>query len=664
MKKCKRCGEMFTPKSARQSYCNQEKVRKCAICGKEIKYICNADYEPRTCSKECQSKLVKKNRAENVSKQIRICKACGKEFHPREYRDMYCTRDHYKECVICGKLFLYDPRRVNPNESNTCSKECKGKLMSKNHDYVKGAETYRTNMIEKYGVSNAMNIPGVIDKVKASNVSKYGKEWYTQTDEYKERVKQTNLDKYGVEHHLSAEVVQAKRKDTLHEKYGEEVDNVFQLDSVKEASKQTNIEKYGVEYSSQSKEVKAKTRETNQARYGVDSPMMLEEYKQKAIQTNIEKYGRVAYTQQHITNIQNWYRFTDNPRTYIQENYETSPDAQLLAHDLGVDVSTIDVYLKRKDSADCVTRNKKSLMKRELEWAIHEIDPEIRIIQNSRTIVDDNHTELDLYLPDYKFAIECDPTCTHNSSVADPWGGDPKPRSYHKRKTDLCEKKGIFLLHIFGYDWTHRKEIILSMIHNILQSNDSVIYGRKCTVKEVSGVDAANFLDANHRQGNASSPVRLGLYYNNELVSLMTFGHMRGTIGTGKEDLEDCWELVRFCSKINTSVIGAASKLLKHFVNNYNPERIRSFSDRAHTSGKLYKTLGFTEVTRSDPGYVWINVVSDQAFHRASTQKQNLKRFLKDDSIDLNKTEREIMVEHGYVQVFDSGTITWEWKNN
>ncbi len=167
---------------------------------------------------------------------------------------------------------------------------------------------------------------------------------------------------------------------------------------------------------------------------------------------------------------------------------------------------------------------------------------------------------------------------------------------------------------------------------------------------------------ANHRQGFANSPIRLGLYYQDELVSLMTFGKMRGTIGTGNDDLSDCYELVRFCSKLNTSVIGGADKLFKHFIEEFNPERIRSFSDRAHTRGTLYSQLGFKEIRRSDPNYVWVNLYNDKPYHRINAQKAHIKEFLGDDSIDLNQSEKEIMEKHSYVQVFDSGTITWEWN--
>lgn len=200
------------------------------------------------------------------------------------------------------------------------------------------------------------------------------------------------------------------------------------------------------------------------------------------------------------------------------------------------------------------------------------------------------------------------------------------------------------------------------MLSNLIGKTSSKLYARKCTVKEVSGNDARDFLEINHRQGNTYASTRIGLYFQNELVSLMTFNKVRATIGASNDIPPETYELSRFCNKLNTNVVGSASRLFSHFVKNCHPECIISFSDRSHTRGNLYKLLGFTELRRSGPNYVWVDLKTNQAVHRANTQKSNLKKFLNDDSIDLTRTERQIMEEHGYVQVFDSGTITWGWR--
>ena len=256
VRKCKRCGQEFKPKTAKQQYCNKKEIKTCPICGVEFEVTCSA-YVTETCGKnECQGLLAKKIREENLKDEIRICKWCGLEFTPKENLDKYCYRKHYKECKICGKQFEVDVRTSIYSLPETCSDECKRKLMSINHDYVKGAETYKRVLKERYGVESVMEIEGVKDKIKATNLEKYGAEWYTQTDEYRDKIKETNLQKYGVEHHLQSKEVIEKRIETVKEKYGTE--NVFQSEAVKEKIKQTNLEKYGAQYVSQVPEIKSK----------------------------------------------------------------------------------------------------------------------------------------------------------------------------------------------------------------------------------------------------------------------------------------------------------------------------------------------------------------------------------------------------------------------
>ena len=93
-----------------------------------------------------------------------------------------------------------------------------------------------------------------------------------------------------------------------------------------------------------------------------------------------------------------------------------------------------------------------------------------------------------------------------------------------------------------------------------------------------------SFLDNNHVQGYTHASTSLGLYHNNELISIMTFGKNRFKKNSNE------LEMVRFCNKLNTTIIGGASKLFKHFVNNYNDSGldIISFADRRFFDGKLY----------------------------------------------------------------------------
>lgn len=569
------------------------------------------------------------------------CKLCGSMFRPKNNNQKCCRELKHTRCQVCGRSIDYICGNYIPL---TCSVECR--------------QAYsKINMLNKYGVDNPAKLQSSKNKAKQTCLDKYGHEYYTQTTEYKQRVQATCLSKYGTNHHLKANEVIDKRTNTVREKYG--TDNVFQNSDIKKKSRETLQAKYGVDNVSQSPYIQSKIRQSNIDKFGVEHPMMLKEYKNKAIKTNEERYGRKAFTQQHIEDIDKWYSFIKNPKEFIANNYSQNPRSIELANDLGVDTSTVDLYLNRFDAYDSIS-SIKSIMEYEVVNYLRELRPDIVIVSNSRSVI--GGYEIDIYLPEYHIGIECNPTCTHNSSIADPWGGPPKSYNYHKIKSDRCESKGIFLFHIFGYQWTNRKDVVKSMLANLIQANSTKIYARQCNVEEVTAVESSRFLELNHLQGSTNASIRLGLYYNHELVSLMTFGKMRSTIGRDHSDLSNCWELSRFCSKLGYSVTGGASKLFKYFITSNNPVQIRSFSDRAHTQGNLYNLLGFTKIRQSEANYVWVDVKSDIGYHRINAQKRNIKKFLSDDTIDLNKTEKQIMIEHGYVQVFDSGTVTWEWE--
>ena len=154
-------------------------------------------------------------------------------------------------------------------------------------------------------------------------------------------------------------------------------------------------------------------------------------------------------------------------------------------------------------------------------------------------------------------------------------------------------------------------------------------------------------------QGATNSSVKLGLYLNDDLVSLMTFNKPRLGIGASY----DGYELSRFCNKLDTSVIGGADKLLKHFIKTYNPKEIISYADRRWSQGDLYEKLGFQETHRNKPNYWYI--IGKNRKHRFNFRKELLKK----DGFDTkNKTEHQIMLERGIYRIYDCGTITYSLK--
>jgi hypothetical protein len=247
--------------------------------------------------------------------------------------------------------------------------------------------------------------------------------------------------------------------------------------------------------------------------------------------------------------------------------------------------------------------------------------------------------ELDIYIPSLNLAFEFNGLYWHSDLF--------KEKKYHYNKWKLCKDNGIKLMTIWEDDWNFKQNIVKSIILNKIGKNKEKIYARKCIIKEVPFNKSKEFLDSNHLQGWCLSKVNLGLYYNDELVSLMTFGKRKIS---GKKQ----HELLRFCSKLNTSVIGGASKLFKHFIRNYKPNKIISYASCDISDGSLYKILGFNEIGHTGINYWW---VKDKRYHRSGFMKHKLVR----EGADPNKTENQIMHEDGFNKIWGTGNLKYEF---
>jgi hypothetical protein len=129
----------------------------------------------------------------------------------------------------------------------------------------------------------------------------------------------------------------------------------------------------------------------------------------------------------------------------------------------------------------------------------------------------------------------------------------------------------------------------------------------------------------------------------------MSFGKNRFS-----SDVE--WELLRFVSKKNINVVGGASKLLKHFRNNYSGG-IVSYADRRYSNGDMYKALGFQFSHNSSPNYFYFK---DPTFleSRQKYMKHKLPNLL--ETFNPNLTEWENMVVNGYDRIWDCGNSVWK----
>lgn len=664
---CVRCGKQFEAK-CKTAVCSDCKTSICVVCGKE--FTLAWPYTSKTCSSKCrgiyrqQSGISKKAAQKSLNtKQMRYgtvnphklyhggiikkCKWCGKEFEASDPRQEYCKSTHYGKCPVCGRSVIIKDYAIGPQ---ACSSECRTALINR-------------TCLERYGNKDAVNSEHAKNLAREHCMEKYGVPYYSATEEFLDNYKKRSNERYGVDFPMQNPKIAQKFRETNMQRYGCEYP--MQNPEVAQKSVNRQIELYdGVGFGSPI--TRAKIQETNVELYGSIHPIQCHEVQAKSRKTCLEKYGAPNFKQSDIgvqqymsdpTKFENYKSFLEDPKYFIENNYEDNVSIAKLCQDLGVTDTPIYSALVQHDCSYLVHK-KMSNMEYDILSLFKSLH--ITVVHNTKKII--TPYELDIYLPDFNFAVECNPTVTHNSSFPDPWGQLPKSPSYHKMKTDMCEEKGIQLFHVFGYEWVYQKSIILSMLKNRIGISN-VIYGRDTYICEVPYDESCKFLNENHRQGSLSAPIRLGLRSknDNELLAVMTFGKLRNSMGAKYNDTTDCYELSRFCNKLNTTVVGGASKLLKHFLKHYKVSKVVSFSDRAHTSGKLYSTLGFHKVSESDPGYIWVNIDTDKAINRVNCQKRNLRTLFKDDTIDIdNFTERQIMESRRFARVFDSGLIRWE----
>ena len=437
-----------------------------------------------------------------------------------------------------------------------------------------------------------------------------------------DNVKLTNNKIYGGNSPFNSEEVKEKSKNSMLKKYG--VDNIFK--NLEYISDKT-FDKYGVNHISKLDSTKNKISNTNKERYGVTTPIILKENRVKNNESKLINFD-IKYSELNI--IKN---HGDNIGIICDEcNNEFEINRTLL------------FYRFNNSINPCVICNPiselKSIKEKELANFIKSLN--IDIIESDRKIL--NTHELDIYIPSHNLAIEFDGLYWHNELY--------KNKNYHLNKTIECEKLGIQLIHVFEDEWLFKRDIVESRIKNLLGISDNRIYARKCIIKEVKTKDKTKFLNDNHIQGTVGSKVNLGLYYNEELVSIITFSNGR-IIMNGDNSK---YELLRFCNKLNYNVIGGASKLLTYFVKNYEPKEIISYADRRWSIGNLYKQLGFDLTHNSQPNYYYI--VNNKRKYRFAYRKDLLVK----EGYDSNLTEHEIMKDRGIYRIYDCGNIVFNKK--
>lgn len=276
------------------------------------------------------------------------------------------------------------------------------------------------------------------------------------------------------------------------------------------------------------------------------------------------------------------------------------------------------------------------------------------LIENNAVIEVNNRSilqgkEIDIWIPSHKLAIEYNGIFWHSFCPFSEKDSIRKDQDYHSWKTAICRDQNIQLIHLWEDDWRYKRAIWESRLLQLVKKTPRKIGARQCTITKINSYQKGQFLRENHLQGNDCSSISYGLWFNDELVSVMTFRKARFT-------KKYKWELSRFCNKCCVHVQGSFSKLLSQFIHEFPKESIVSYADKSYSLGDVYVKNGFIKISESKSNFWYVS--SDQIrLHRSNFMK---KKIAPNDS----RTENEIMEEMHFKKIFGPGVMTFVLEHN
>lgn len=276
-----------------------------------------------------------------------------------------------------------------------------------------------------------------------------------------------------------------------------------------------------------------------------------------------------------------------------------------------------------------------------------QLRPDVTWLSNDKTLI--APFEIDIYSPELNFAIEYNGLYWHSQYYGN------KPPSYHQMKKVKAQQNGAHLITIFPTDDMDK---VKRLIRHKITKPEQKIYARNTKVIEITGKMAKEYHDTYHIHNFFPSKVHLALIHDNTIVQILSMSHTR-------YNQKYQWE----CSR-NTigeiAVVGGTSKLMKHFIRQYEPKSIITYSDLRFGDGDVYYKCGFKRQKNTKPNYwYFFNPYPIKLYSRIKFQKHKLKGLYENGTLekyDPTLSEWENMIANKYDRVHDCGNAVWVWN--
>jgi hypothetical protein len=255
--------------------------------------------------------------------------------------------------------------------------------------------------------------------------------------------------------------------------------------------------------------------------------------------------------------------------------------------------------------------------------------------------------ELDCYVKEKNFAVEYCGEFWHSL--------ENKHKNYHYDKYVWCKQQNIELYTLFEHEWLYKRQIVESMIKNKLGITKNKIFARDLQIVEITSQKAKTFCDQNHIHGGVYGKINYALVKNGELYCVIVVSQTRFNVK------EEQYEIIRFCSLLDTNVVGGFSKLLKRVLEKCKTD-ILSFANLRFGEGKVYSKAGFEYHGITVPNYWYYPRSGNDVFHsRIKFQKHKLHKIL--DNFNPDLTEYQNMLNNGWMRIYDCGNNKYIYRN-
>lgn len=268
------------------------------------------------------------------------------------------------------------------------------------------------------------------------------------------------------------------RKNNLLREFG--VENVMQLQAVKDKAVETNLREYGGTSPMKNSDIVKKRNKTNLEKYGDENPMRTDAVKAKRVRTTQERYGvdNVAQLEEVRRKEREYYYCPEvwdavvDKEKFIEEIKKLSPiTLSTIAKKFNCTPSTAKRLVEKFDCADMVYfGNHKTFPEVEIGEFLDSIDVEYRKDKSTLWYKNRNgrkcYLEIDLYAKEYNIGIEFNGVYWHRTQR--------KSKHSHMKKSKIAEDRGIFIFHVYEFEWVENKGEILCQIKALFSPSKTI----------------------------------------------------------------------------------------------------------------------------------------------------------------------------------------------